>query len=467
MNGNRIFAITGIALATAVPGFLAGVWLHEESTIEYKRGSSTVEFVTTQQAKSSRGATAAPRRPPPPLADVRPPRPADAYLVGFPSQAALPAALDVQGGPRARVPALDRVRPPVRRPAARASFYAFHHRTGKIVWQRKFNHCSAASPTVAYRVVYHSWMQPLPCNRFPRNQPGQVVAMAARTGKIIWRYRAGVFESSPLVVGKTLYVGSWDHKLHAINIYTGKARWTFTADARDQQLAGVRQRKDLLRYRRRQRLRAGRSYWTPALALAGARALRAPRVLLRHADDRLRPCVRREHGRHALRLRRLERTAAVGPARRQLHLHGGRGLAAPRLHRHLRRRVHGVRRGYRRPDLELPGIVGDPWRAERHRRSRLLRRLPALRPERFTIVQERRPRNLRARRADGTARLALARRSLQPGHRRQPAPLHRRALARLQLYAEASSRSSQESKNATSTAVKGQIKYEFWKTRPR
>ena len=43
------------------------------------------------------------------------------------------------------------------------------------------------------------------------------------TGKIVWRYRAGVFESSPLVVGKTLYVGSWDYKLHAINIYTGKA----------------------------------------------------------------------------------------------------------------------------------------------------------------------------------------------------------------------------------------------------
>ena len=70
----------------------------------------------------------------------------------------------------------------------RGRFFAIHHRTGKVVWQRRFNHCSAASPTIAYRVVYHSWMQPLPCNRFPRNQPGQVVAMAARTGKIVWRY---------------------------------------------------------------------------------------------------------------------------------------------------------------------------------------------------------------------------------------------------------------------------------------
>ncbi len=105
-----------------------------------------------------------------------------------------------------------------------------HHRTGKAVWERNFNRCSAASPTVAYRVVYHSFMQKLPCDRYSRNRPGMVVAMAARTGKIVWRYQAGVFETSPLVVGRTLYAGSWDHKLHAVNIYTGKARWTFTAD---------------------------------------------------------------------------------------------------------------------------------------------------------------------------------------------------------------------------------------------
>jgi outer membrane protein assembly factor BamB len=229
VNGNRIFAIVGIALATAIPGFLAGVWLHEESTIEYKRGSSTVEFVTTQKAK-------APEAPRPRRVVLRLPWPT--------------YGLRVQ---RTHTSEDFRLRPPFRLrwtfkaghvlefppsiaygrlyvAQQRGRFYAFHHRTGKIVWQRRFDHCSAASPTVAYRVVYHAWMQPLPCNRYPRSQPGMVVAMAARTGKIVWRYRAGVFESSPLVVGKTLYVGSWDHKLHAINIYTGKARWTFTAD---------------------------------------------------------------------------------------------------------------------------------------------------------------------------------------------------------------------------------------------
>ena len=346
MNGNRIFAIAGIALATAVPGFLAGVWLHEESTIEYKRGSSTEEFVTTQKAK-------APEAPRPRRVVLRLPWPT--------------YGLRVQ---RTHTSEDFKIRPPFRLrwtfkaghvlefppsiaygrlyfAQQRGRFFAIHHRTGKVVWQRRFNHCSAASPTVAYRVVYHAWMQPLPCNRFPRNQPGQVVAMAARTGKIVWRYRAGVFESSPLVVGKTLYVGSWDHKLHAVNIYTGKARWTFTADAEVNSSPAFANGKVYFGTDGGSvyalDARTGRLRWrAQALSRFGA-----PRVLLRHADDRVRPRLHREHGRHALRLRRLERPAAVGPARRQLHLHGGRGLAAAGLRRHVRRSVHGVQRGDR------------------------------------------------------------------------------------------------------------------------
>src|SRR4029453_8294068 len=105
------------------------------------------------------------------------------------------------------------------------------HRTGKIVWQRRFDHCSASSPTIAYRVVYHGRSAPPPCNRYPRRQTGMITAMAARTGKIIWRFDAGAFETSPLVIGRTLYAGSWNHKLSPINIYTGKPRWTCPAAA--------------------------------------------------------------------------------------------------------------------------------------------------------------------------------------------------------------------------------------------
>jgi outer membrane protein assembly factor BamB len=214
-------------VAAAVPGIAAGCWLHDEATLDYQRGSPTIEFVTTLKAPEQKR----PRR-----VVLRLPWPT--------------YGLKVQ---RTHTSTDFKLRPPFRHrwtfkaghvlefpPSVaygrlylaqqRGRFFAVHHRTGKKVWERRFNHCSAASPTVAYRVVYHAWMQPLPCNRYPRSQPGMITAMAARTGKIVWRFRAGAFETSPLVIGRTLYAGSWDHKLYAINIYTGKPRWTFTAD---------------------------------------------------------------------------------------------------------------------------------------------------------------------------------------------------------------------------------------------
>jgi len=59
------------------------------------------------------------------------------------------------------------------------------------------------------------------------SQPGYVVAMDAVTGRQLWRARMGVTESSPLVVGGLVYVGSWDHKIYALDLKTGKARWSY------------------------------------------------------------------------------------------------------------------------------------------------------------------------------------------------------------------------------------------------
>ncbi len=222
--------LVALALASALGfGVAFGFWLHDYATIDEVRGSTTEEFVTTQ--------VKTPEQKRPRKVVLRLPWPT--------------YGLNVQ---RTHAAADFKLRPPYRTrwsfstghvlefppslaygrlyvAQQRGRFFALHHRTGKVVWERRFNHCSAASPTIAYRVVYHAWMQPLPCNRFPRNQPGLLVAMSARTGKIIWRFRgSGPLETSPLVIGRTIYVGSWDHKLYAINIYTGKVRWTFTAD---------------------------------------------------------------------------------------------------------------------------------------------------------------------------------------------------------------------------------------------
>jgi outer membrane protein assembly factor BamB len=230
MTRPRWLLVAGLAVATAVPGFLIGVWLHEEGTIDYRRGSSTQEFNVTQTQK-------APETPRPRRVVLRLPWPTYGLKVQRTH-----AAPDFKLRPPFRTRWIFNAGATLEFPPSvaygrlylaqqnKGRFYAIHHRTGKIVWARRLGHCSAASPTIAYRVVYTTWMQPVPCRRHPRSQPGMIVAMAARTGKTIWRFRAGVFETSPLVIGKTLYAGSWDHKLYAIDIYTGKPRWTFTAD---------------------------------------------------------------------------------------------------------------------------------------------------------------------------------------------------------------------------------------------
>jgi outer membrane protein assembly factor BamB len=221
--------LIALALASALAfGVAFGFWLHDYATIDEVRGSPTEEFVTTQQKT--------PEQKRPRKVVLRLPWPTYGLKVQRTH-----TATDFKLRPPFRLRWTFKAHHVLEFPPSvaygrlyvaqqRGRFFAFHHRTGKLVWQRRFNHCSASSPTVAYRVVYHAWMQPLPCNRFPRSQPGMITAMAARTGKIIWRFRAGAFETSPLVIGRTLYAGSWDRKLYAIDIYTGKPRWTFTAD---------------------------------------------------------------------------------------------------------------------------------------------------------------------------------------------------------------------------------------------
>ena len=208
--------------------------------------------------------------------------------------------------------------------------------------------------------------------------------------------------------------------------------------SRDQQLPYLQRGKGLLRDRRREPLRDQCAHWASGLAGAGTCSLRTARVLLCDADDRLRPRLHRERGRDAVCVRRVERPPALGAAGRHLHLHGSGGVAAPRLRRHLRRLLHRLQRGDRRPALAFRGVVGNSRRAERRQRHRVLRRLPAVRQRRFPLREARRARHLRAERADRQAHVALAGWCLQPCRRRQQPPLRRRPLAGLQLRAEES-----------------------------
>ena len=99
-----------------------------------------------------------------------------------------------------------------------------------MLWSRHFRRCLAASPAVADGVVYQAVMHELPCPKGNRSARGFVVAMDARTGKELWRFRSGVVESSPLLVDGRLYFGSWDHYLYAVRARDGRSLWRYRAD---------------------------------------------------------------------------------------------------------------------------------------------------------------------------------------------------------------------------------------------
>jgi outer membrane protein assembly factor BamB len=109
-------------------------------------------------------------------------------------------------------------------------FFAIDGKTGKVRWKRDFKRCAASSPTIARRTVYQAYMDFVDCPQGRSGASGFVIAMNYKTGKRRWIYRAGPVESSPLLVKRTLYFGSWDRKVHAVNARTGKRRWAFRAD---------------------------------------------------------------------------------------------------------------------------------------------------------------------------------------------------------------------------------------------
>jgi outer membrane protein assembly factor BamB len=70
-------------------------------------------------------------------------------------------------------------------------------------------------------------MHPVQCLQDQAGANGFVVAWDAKTGREKWRFNTAPIESSPLLVGHTLYYGAWDRKVHAVDARTGRTVWSF------------------------------------------------------------------------------------------------------------------------------------------------------------------------------------------------------------------------------------------------
>jgi outer membrane protein assembly factor BamB len=221
VSRRRLLIAAGVLLVLAL-GVVAGYVLHVRHEGRNIRGSSTAEFKPTQ--------------PPPP----KPKEPGVVWPMYGHDAERLRVATGISLAPPFKRLWTFRARKLVEFPPAVAYgrlyfannaglFFAVNAETGKLAWHWVSHRCQAMSPAVADHVVYATFLNRPPCNATGSNLDGEIVAFAARSGKVLWRRRIGPSESSPLVHGGAVYAGDWDGRVYAFAERTGRTLWTFDA----------------------------------------------------------------------------------------------------------------------------------------------------------------------------------------------------------------------------------------------
>jgi outer membrane protein assembly factor BamB len=99
-------------------------------------------------------------------------------------------------------------------------FYALEADTGKVAWKNEIGDLAASSPAYADGRVFAVTLE-----------PGSAVALRAKDGKRIWeRPLPGRSETSPLVYGKSVIVGSESGDVFALDQKDGDIRWQASTD---------------------------------------------------------------------------------------------------------------------------------------------------------------------------------------------------------------------------------------------
>jgi outer membrane protein assembly factor BamB len=208
-----------VLLVLAAGGVLVAWYLHVKHASRDVKGSSTVEFVTTEAA-------------PPPA-----PEPGIAWPTYGHDAEHLRFGNGITLAPPFRRVWLFRAQSLVEFPPAigygRLFFsnnagvlFAIGAKNGKRAWKLSSGRCVASSPALDRHVVYQAYLNAPPCNRKPSPPlTGEVVAYTVGTGRVLWRRAIGPSETSPVVSRASIFVGDWNGRVWALRRKTGKTRW--------------------------------------------------------------------------------------------------------------------------------------------------------------------------------------------------------------------------------------------------
>jgi outer membrane protein assembly factor BamB len=106
------------------------------------------------------------------------------------------------------------------------SLFALGARNGRRAWIYRTHRCTAASPALHRGTVFASFMNRGECNQTKPGLDGLVAAVSVGQGKVRWTTKIGPTESSPLIAAGRVYVGDWRGNVYALNEATGKIVWS-------------------------------------------------------------------------------------------------------------------------------------------------------------------------------------------------------------------------------------------------
>jgi outer membrane protein assembly factor BamB len=107
-------------------------------------------------------------------------------------------------------------------------------RNGRRLWTVHVGRCEAASPGInllGRGSVFETFLNKEPCGRGSAQKgDGELLGVAAgRPHTVRWSRQLGATETSPLMVGKRIYVGDYDGIVYALNGGDGKTIWSYKA----------------------------------------------------------------------------------------------------------------------------------------------------------------------------------------------------------------------------------------------
>ena len=215
------WVLIGFAVLVLVLGGAAlAYYLRVEHAGRDVKGSSTVEFVTTEVA------------PPPP------PGPGVAWPTYGHDPERQRFANGVSLAPPFRRAWMFRAQALVEFPPAVAYgrlffannagvLFAIGAKNGKKAWKYVSHRCVAASPAIDGQVVFETFMNAPPCNRKPDPRlTGELIAFNVGSGQVLWRRTIQPSESSPVVVAGSVFVGDWSGRVYAFRKRSGRPYWS-------------------------------------------------------------------------------------------------------------------------------------------------------------------------------------------------------------------------------------------------